>query len=148
MRLPSRSSITTAAASLLVFWICCAGFICEFGPELTRVDPTLERSWRVNFRAGRVACWIETEQLATGNTFRPPGWHLDWRFRFKRPDLRRAVWEWDFHYVTRSPGDTISLVAFPIWCMLIPSLIAPILWLLRRPRAQPQGFEISSPSVS
>jgi uncharacterized iron-regulated membrane protein len=66
------------------------------------------------------------------------------RFRsFRLPSLRRCVWEFDCHRVT-FPAGAMFIVACPIWCVAVPLLIPPGLWLWRRRTRRPEqvGFGV------
>jgi hypothetical protein len=62
---------------------------------------------------------------------------------FRAPDLRRCLWEFDAHRLGIA-GTRISILACPIWCMALPFLIAPLVWLRKRRkrRPEPAGFSV------
>jgi hypothetical protein len=59
-------------------------------------------------------------------------------------DRRRSVWEFDAHFMSRSAGPPTFILACPIWCAMVPFLIAPALWLRKRRRKReiPRGFAV------
>jgi len=62
-------------------------------------------------------------------------------------DRRRAVWEFDAHFMSGSPGPSTFILACPIWCAMVPFLIAPALWLRRRRRRRREiarGFAVEN----
>ena len=66
-------------------------------------------------------------------------------FDIRPPDIKRILWEFDAHSLGPfTPGIQVYLLAFPIWCLSLPCLVAPFLWLRRRKRArkQPAGFPL------
>lgn len=72
------------------------------------------------------------------------GIHCFTRFRPARlPDLRRCLWEFDCHPLNIAGGGAY-IVACPIWCVALPFLIAPALWLrkMRKRRVEPAGFGV------
>jgi hypothetical protein len=66
-------------------------------------------------------------------------------------DRRRAVWEFDAHFMSGGSGPSTFILACPIWCAIVPFLIPPTLWLRKRRRRREisRGFAVENvtPSV-
>jgi len=61
------------------------------------------------------------------------------------PDIKRSLWEFDNHTVVGSKSMIrAEIVAFPIWCVALPFLIAPAIYFRRRlkRRPEPAGFAV------
>jgi hypothetical protein len=63
-------------------------------------------------------------------------WHFPHEARLAAPSLHSSIWGFGYEW-----GKGFQRIAFPIWCPLLPCLIAPLLWLRRR-RNQPAGFAV------
>ena len=82
----------------------------------------------------------------------PTGTRLGWNFFFQhgfslQPPPWQAVSEFEAHALPAAsvaPGFSAEIVAFPLWCLLLPSLIAPAIWLRKRfrERQEIRGFAI------
>lgn len=57
----------------------------------------------------------------------------------------RAFWNFGFYH-DRDSMSEMTGVSFPIWCLLVPCNIAPILWLRKRRRLQTPGFPVEPAS--
>jgi hypothetical protein len=68
-----------------------------------------------------------------------------WYFHPGLPEPRSCLWEFDAHLQLAGPAGVFDIFAFPIWCVLLPCLIAPLIWL-RRLRIKPQGFAVIQPT--
>jgi hypothetical protein len=71
--------------------------------------------------------------------------------RLRGPDFPRAIWEFDAHSLPPINGSQAKIFACPIWCLAMPWLIAPIVWLRRRlknEREEPRGFGVLAASSS
>ena len=71
-----------------------------------------------------------------------PAHELFWMFRPEVPELRYSFWEFDARPDSNGPFGIFYIVAFPIWCVLLPCLIAPLIWLRRVRRTEPRGFAV------
>ncbi len=136
-----------AAISLLPAAILTCGYFASAGPTVTdvQISPIAQvHSTSVELNAGRIRIWLATQTPPPlGST---PGQTIGWSARPDSPDLRRCFWEFDNHSlnsVIKTRGATAYIIAFPIWCVLVPCLIAPLLWLRTRRQARAQvGFPI------
>ncbi|HSV16418.1 MAG TPA: hypothetical protein VLI90_19295, partial [Tepidisphaeraceae bacterium] len=78
-------------------------------------------------------------------------WQIFWGFRLRLPDVRRSAWEFDAHALGNAKLGRLYLIAFPIWCALLPCLIAPALWWRdhrRRGRAEQRGFPLDAVALA
>jgi hypothetical protein len=119
------------------------GYVCELGVSLYYVDG-IGGNWNLQnieprVDAGRVAIlWVEyppPTKVVAESRF-AIRWHPP---RFHPPNVRRSIWEFDAHFIPVPYGNRVFLLAFPIWCVLLPALIPGWLWL-RRGTKQSQGF--------
>jgi hypothetical protein len=63
------------------------------------------------------------------------------------PQIMRSIWEFDAHTLAVTPGSVTWIIACPIWCVMLPFLIAPGVWLrrrLRQKRQTPRGFAVET----
>jgi len=63
------------------------------------------------------------------------------------PEIRRSIWEFDAHRLLVRPGSVTWIIACPIWCVMLPFLIAPGIWLRRKllqKRQTPRGFAVEA----
>jgi hypothetical protein len=140
-----------AAISLLMAGILFCGYLGYFGPTIAfprQAGATMQRSLSLELERGRIAFWLDQTHLPTSGParFTQPGVQVMWQARLDRPDWKRCFWEFDAHRFSTARG-TFFLFAFPIWCALVPCLIAPLMWLRRRrPRTQ-VGFAVITKST-
>jgi hypothetical protein len=50
----------------------------------------------------------------------------------RAPEVKRSIWEFDAHVLSTNTVWTIFILAFPIWCAMVPFSIAPAFWLRKR----------------
>jgi hypothetical protein len=64
--------------------------------------------------------------------------------KIRMPDAKRLLWQFDVSSArTGGSGNTYRLVEFPVWIVILPCLISPILWLRRRMRTNnSRGFAV------
>lgn len=137
--------------SIFVLIVLAGGYLGRIGVVLARnssVAPgPFYRETTVSLEDGRVKCWVETWKtpptagIPAGVRIHPVVELL----RFRVPDLRRAVWEFDAHSLPPVRGSQARIFACPIWCVALPWLIAPIAWLRHRVKNQkrePRGFGV------
>jgi len=148
-----RRSLLSALAliSVLVLTVLAFGCVAEFGPayyhNVGGQNPHA-LDIEIKFKCGRVAIYWEVWNNQPAVVAKiPPGTHLYWRgVRFGAPDLRRMGWEFDAHplppVLPGSIGPWVFLFAFPIWCIAIPFLIAPVMWLRGRKAPELAGFSV------
>lgn len=135
-----------AALSLLPAAVLLSGYFLVAGPTFTAVSgaPVAHsRAVDVHMDQGRIRIWIST--VTPPPTGVPKGTSVSWRLRPSVPDVRRSLWEFDNHSlnsVLNMKGATAYIVAFPIWCALLPFLILPLIWWRKRPRPTLAGFPI------
>ena len=136
-----------ALISLLALVVLAFGYVATFGPaylhnvvsgpnpHMLDIELTLQR--------GRVAIYWEVWSYPPAYAKIPAGTHLYWHpLRFGLPDLRRMGWEFDAHPLLPTKGLWTFLFAFPIWCIAIPFLIAPLMWLRGRKAPELVGFSV------
>jgi len=140
-----------AAVSLVAAGIFFCGYFGVFGPTLyvVRSTPIPElRSYSLVVDEGRVRYWAESVSppptgLAVGHWTR-------WGIRPRFPRLSgRLFWEFDFHSLMppiMPVGSSACIVKFSTWCMWLPCLIAPAMWLWKRRRPMPVGFDVITDS--
>jgi len=136
-----------ALISLLVLVVLAFGCVAEFGPAfLHNVGGPNPHALdiEIQLKCGRVAIYWEVWSYPPAYAKIPPGTHLYWRpVRFGLPDLRRMGWEFDAHPLVLTPNNPwVFLFAFPIWCIAIPFLIAPVMWLRGRKVPELAGFPV------
>ena len=97
---------------------------------------------------GRGHCkliWDHGEEPSPGRNGWGPGFHVEHKFTFAPPDVRRSLWNFEGGRSVIAPGITRDhWVLFPIWCLALPCAIAPALWLRRRRRARRRGFAVKT----
>jgi hypothetical protein len=136
-----------AAVSLVLVLVLWCGYFGRFGITLVILNPPapLSRCYSIYLEEGRVAFWRD---LRVTNVINTPisKWRIGWQGRTGTPDRKRSLWEFDAHPVSfgglRSAPPAAYLIAFPIWCLLLPSLILPILWWRKRKRPDYVGFAV------
>jgi hypothetical protein len=64
-------------------------------------------------------------------------------------DWPRTIWQFDAHWLAvGGAGPPIFILACPIWCVMVPMLIAPALWIRkRRKRRVARGFAVRTTGV-
>ncbi len=139
-----------ALVSVISLGVLALGLAAEFGPaflhNVTGGPKPYALDIELELQRGRVAFyWEHFDNPPAGLV--PAGTHVFWRsVRFRGPDLRRSIWEFDAHALTPLKGLWVFLVAFPIWCAALPCLIAPLLWLRKRRAPQPpSAFPVVMP---
>jgi hypothetical protein len=90
-------------------------------------------------------------QQGTGQI--PLGTHVGWNSFFHhgfrlRPPPWRLLLDFEAHALPMAsvaPGYSAEIFAFPLWCLILPSLIAPAIWLRTRlkERRQARGFDVA-----
>jgi hypothetical protein len=132
--------------SLLALLVLAFGYTTRFGPKLIRqtsagapvqvTELCLDRGWVRLLVASLTPLSIATAS-PTEFAWDGPSWQGP-------PHIRRSIWEFDAHRIP-DPSASIFILAFPIWCLALPFVIAPALWLHRRHRARstPKGFDLS-----
>jgi hypothetical protein len=135
--------------STVVLSVLLLGYFGTFGVVIARTSPpqnaSAVKTTAITLDAGRVRIWTETNttpRRTIGVTRPSMEWEL-WRPRF--PDIRRSLWEFDNHTVVGSRAWVrADIVAFPIWCVALPFLIAPAMYLRRRLKQhrEPAGFAV------
>lgn len=141
--------LVACALSLVLLGMLACGYFGElelfFRPRAPVVGGLDTFSMLGAGNGGQVYFESVTRQTPPGQTFLSPGIHPILQFRpFRPPVIRRCIWEFD---ARRLHGDfrTSALeIACPIWCVSLPLLIAPVLWLRkwRKSRLQPSGFSV------
>lgn len=95
---------------------------------------------------GRIKYWREDHPpLAAGGA--PSGMQVTpvvGLFPFRGPDLRRSVWEFDAHHLNIPGASSALIIACPIWCVALPFMIAPAMWMWRRRKGRRvvEGFAV------
>jgi hypothetical protein len=159
-----RRAFTVLAAIFLLLAVgLCYGYIAQVGPSFAYFSPRAvetvnARGFQLIGDRGR----IEAEFVG-GQGPLPPGAHMglnfDWRHGGPHlPGLGRSIWEFDAHSYSIPPSAgapgtyNAFFMACPLWCLILPSLVAPVIWYRRRvqSRRHPRGFEVQqriAPSV-
>jgi hypothetical protein len=160
MRVKHRALGIFAIGSLVAAAILLCGYMSRFGPQLQDNEPNGVNPYyrQVDFAvdAGRIRVW--SEYWPTPRTGTPAGFRVLMHGRLfdRPPDLRRVFWEFDAHYLAVTPikpqgVPVVFIFAFPIWCLLLPCLIVPALWLRRRRRQRldkSRGFPLDEAAFS
>lgn len=146
--------------SIVVFSLAClavllCGYVGRFGPfirwQTTANSVLMDRIFSLSLEEGRFAArYMALGAPLASQGVRTP--EIGWDQRFwppRAPPLSRSVWEFDAHRVfltPRSGVSSFSIFAFPIWCLALPCLVFPMLWLRRRAAKKPvRGFERFNP---
>ena len=122
------------SAALLVPLLC--GYVAEVGPVHHSISGTgaAAQLHRISISTGegriRIASYSRTWDL-TRQAIPPPFYFIA---QPRMPSLRRSLWEFDAHQIVATApfSGQIYLIAFPIWCLALPLLIAPTLWWQRK----------------
>jgi hypothetical protein len=141
-----------AACSFSVAVVLFCGYFSRFGPSIYYPSsPRQTLFLEVVEEEGRIAIWFE--RLNSGA---PHSTKLS--IHWSGPDLRapkpdRSFWEFDAHWLAGNTARATFLFAFPIWCLLLPFLILPVVWLRQRRNVTTRGFPVverdaSAPSPS
>ena len=144
MRRSLLSALALISVSVLV--VLAFGCIATFGPTYLHgfIGGSKPGAFEIELQLqqGRVAIyWTSWNSPDPGPV--PTGTHLYWRgVQFRPPDLRRMFWEFDAHPLVRVNGPWVFLFAFPIWCIALPFLIAPVIWLRGRKAPELAGFSV------
>lgn len=145
-----------AAASVLMVGLLAAGFMGRLDVSVLHASlarsPAAYRVVQLGVDRGRVVSyWSRASGAAAaspGLLAMPDGFSFFHTIRIWPPrplDRRRAVWEFDAHFMSGSPGPSTFILACPIWCAMVPFLIAPALWVRRRRRRKREiarGFAV------
>jgi hypothetical protein len=91
---------------------------------------------------GRSVLYLQRQIISTAN---PLPAILEMRWHLRLPDARRSVWDFDAHRLPLPNTASSWIFACPIWCLLLPCLIPPTLWMFTRHRPEPRGFAIGAP---
>lgn len=148
----SRTLPVAAVICLVILAVLACGYFGRAGVSIrpraqTAAAGGTEPFLEVQSADGRLA-FISEKNLPTTIASRAspkPGAHPYVRFLpFRPPDLRRCIWEFDAHHLKLPAGNSALIVACPIWCVALPFLIAPLLWLLRWRKSRPElaGFSV------
>ena len=156
----ARAFSLLVCVSLLALLLLACGYTTHFGVRLQRalpapagasaVPPTtapvrnIFRRYTLRLDYGRACLVSET----WSNSVPAHNWTLNWdaaRWPPHAPQFRRSIWEFDAHSIPVPAPSRLFLLACPIWCLALPWLIAPTLWLSRRlqSRRTRKGFELS-----
>ena len=137
------TTLTIISIALLVILAC--GYAIDAGPVLRHNSSGAPRDYFEIFahmQRGRVVFWEQRGQTPIAPPFQ--GWELTWRgslFHVYLPDVKRSLWEFDDHWIGQSNAG-YHIFACPIWCLALPCVIAPVLWLRQRRRADAPGFPV------
>jgi hypothetical protein len=135
-----------SAISLLALAVLATGYFAEFGPlvqyNVFSGPHPRQVSVDLQLQAGRVAFYWQNSNIApTKGAIKKL--NVRWRgLRFRSPDLRRSFWEFDGHLLMSTKSAQLYIFAFPIWFLVVPCLIAPLLWLRKRKGGPMGGFPI------
>jgi hypothetical protein len=135
-----------AVMSLLAMGVLALGSVAEFGPGYFHSDVAGPKphvfQLDLELQRGGVAMYW----LVWHSPYPTAPSHIIWKqLQFSGPDLRRSFWEFDAHSLNTNRGFWVFLLAFPIWCVAIPLLIAPLAWLRKRRTPQPSAFPVVMP---
>ncbi|HEY8751792.1 MAG TPA: hypothetical protein VIM11_27675 [Tepidisphaeraceae bacterium] len=126
------------------------GYIGTIGVAVRRNAPTginpAYETMILTAGQGRVRYWIETDPSAPSAGPARTAFYLYPVWPFRPPEMRRSIWEFDAHaLVLTKGGATAFILACPIWCVALPWLVFPGIWLWRRRRQRhnpPEGFSV------
>jgi hypothetical protein len=67
--------------------------------------------------------------------------------KIRMPDAKRLLWEFDARIDHSSGlGNALGFVEFPVWVAILPGLIIPAIWAMRRRRKKEErGFAVIAP---
>jgi hypothetical protein len=136
----------SALVSALILAVQAYGFIGRFGPQFQRTvtggSKTDYQELSITLEEGRAKAWLQVWSPAPKGT---AGRRIKWLGGIwppRAPDVRRAIWEFDAHPLAVTAGSRAFIVACPIWCLAVPFLIAPSIWIRNRRRKQKIGFPL------
>jgi hypothetical protein len=134
----------SAVISLIIAVVLCCGYFTTFGPGWVRIvrSPVTRMQFvEARLYRGGFGCYFGDATPVT------PGQvtGLQWHFRFAHPNTKRSLWQFEYYWLY-GPGVRQGNLMFPIWCVLLPCLIAPIIWLRKRRRPHPAGFDVITQS--
>jgi hypothetical protein len=149
----------TAVISLLFAAILAAGFTGRMDLKIGHLSSagTLAdyRSLQLGIDRGRFrSYWIQEALAGPGLTRLRVGFTVRKAIRLwplQAPELRRTFGEFDAHQLLVTPGSVIWIIACPIWCMMVPFLILPGVWLrrqLRQKRRPLRGFAVEEARIN
>jgi hypothetical protein len=139
--------LSLVCAALLAF-----GYVSRFGPMIANSWPSgTARAFReldVTIEEGGVRIVWATGTSST--VAAASGWITRWSFHLRAPSIKRSFWEFDARALPPAgvaSTVTVFLIRFPLWCLILPWLIAPAIWLRRRRAAQSKearGFAVET----
>jgi len=142
-----KAYIALLFVSLLTAAGLCGGYFARFGPMINHAQSTSGvmslREFDLLVDKGRCEIIWGTAQTKPAQNPQA-GISVRWAMEFPRtPDLRRSIWDFDAHPLPVPKGSAF-IIAFPVWCLILPSLLPSALWLRTRLRDRPQtrGFEV------
>jgi hypothetical protein len=132
-----------AMMSLLTLGVLALGSLAKFGPGYFHGDVAGPKprvfQLDLELQSGQVAIYW----LVWHYPYPTRRSHIIWSpVHFRGPDLSRSFWEFEAHSQNTTSGFWVFLLAFPIWCVALPCLIAPLMWLGKRRRKQLAGFPV------
>jgi hypothetical protein len=139
-----------AIASTIAAIFFSIGYAGRFGCTIYRHKPSAIQieCWTAELNRGGTAVWyLDTNDIVMSASYPYKLYWTEWQGEFGAPDIRSSVFEFDEHSTSFGPRRAY-LFAFPIWCVLLPSLIAPLLWWRKRRRPVPAAFEVITPDRS
>ena len=155
-RLRTAAVVLSVAAALVLCWGYAGDGVVWAHRWLPRCLVPDYRALSVKVHEGRVEFqWYTTTATAWVGSMPellPPGMHLHGHFDYHpRIDLRTAIYGIEARPRVRTATDREYVVAAPIWCALVPCVIAPALWFRdrrRRRSAWSEGFTVAPAAVS
>jgi hypothetical protein len=134
--------------SMVVLALLPLGYFGRIGVSVTDTwapgkVPALRRTV-ISFDGGRMTCWIDTDTRPAGHSSVGGRSFMRARWRPRLPDIKHALVGFDSHSLPVNIGGSLYLFAFPMWCIALPFLIAPTIYLRRRlkKRPEPAGFAV------
>ena len=148
-----RANLALSIVALLslfpaVLLLC--GYFASIGPNIVidRSKPIPDRTFcTFVVEGGRFLLLYQVRPQAARQhrTANAPTIFIFWTIKPTLPDFRRCIWEFDAHLLP--PPKTgqwtfFFVFGFPIWCALLPCLIAPVLWIRQRRLPILSGFDV------
>jgi hypothetical protein len=151
-----KAYIALVFASLAVALLLMCGYGLRFsttGSHVSANSGTLVTDKEVDLVVGEGRLAIFWAKGGSGNVFITwrQGWNWRWRARFRAVNWGRAIWDFDAHRLPATMvgtrGSSGYLIGCPLWCLILPNLILPGIWMRKRlrDRRQVRGFDVQPP---
>ena len=144
----ARGKNAVAVFSVAMLALLACGLVGRVGVDIQYIagsgTQALYQEREVSLENGRLQCF-STSSSAIPRGF-ANGLHLRPFIQFwpiRLPDVRKMIFGFDAHSLPGMPkGQKLFLLSCPIWFAALPFLIAPVVWLRKRRRAEAPRFAV------